>query len=518
MGWGISLGESSVFRSLRSQLSLSILALLLVMIVLMSLFANLFINREFEYYVQRQEEARSEAIVSDLTSQYNGMTRSWDADFLHTIGMYSLYGGYILKVYNADGDILWDAENHDMTLCGQIMDEITYRMEKAKKAGSFQSHAYDIAQGQTKVGSVAISYYAPFFFNENDHQFIDALNTVFIVIGAVAGVLAVVLGGLLARRIARPVAKTAEAAKQVARGEYGIRVASETNTRELNDLITSINHLAGALGEQENLRKRLTTDVAHELRTPLTAVTLYLEAMIEGLWEVTPERLKGCHEELTRLGNLVADIQQLANVEGDNLQLHKAAVDLLDIAEAVGGNLSAQAKGKGQTLTVTGEHAVVDADRERMRQVLINLVSNAIKYTPQGGHIRIETELSDGYGIVCVKDDGIGIAEAELPLIFARFYRTDQSRDRRTGGTGIGLTIAKSIVIAHGGTINVESKPGEGSCFSVSIPKGGSSTTEDLLTKSIFSQIGQTGKFEDIAKQGFDIRACSHNNDIDNHS
>jgi len=460
-----------VFKSLRSQLSVSILALLLVMIVLMSVFANWFINREFEYYVQRQEEARSEAIISDLTTQYNGMTRSWDADFLHTIGMYSLYGGYILKVYNADGIIQWDAENHDMTLCGKIMDEITYRMEKAKKSGSFQSHTYDITQGQTKVGSVAISYYAPFFFSENDHQFIDALNTVFIVIGIVAGILAVVLGGLLAKRIARPVTETAEAAKQVARGDYDIRVSAESHSQELSDLVASINHLAGALGEQEILRKRLTTDVAHELRTPLTAVTLYLEAMIEGLWEVTPERLKGCHEELIRMSSLVADIQQLATVEGDNLQLHKTKIDLLEIVKAVGGNLSAQAQAKGQTLAISGEETMVEADRERIQQVLVNLVSNAMKYTPQNGHIRIETEDNVGYGIVRVKDDGVGIAEEDLPLIFERFYRTDQSRDRRTGGTGIGLTIAKSIVIAHGGTISVESKLGEGSCFTISIPK-----------------------------------------------
>ena len=358
-----------------------------------------------------------------------------------------------------------------MTLCGKIMYEITYRMEKAKKSGSFQSHTYDITQGQTKVGSVAISYYAPFFFSENDHQFIDALNTVFIVIGIVAGILAVVLGGLLAKRIARPVTETAEAAKQVARGDYDIRVSAESHSQELSDLVASINHLAGALGEQEILRKRLTTDVAHELRTPLTAVTLYLEAMIEGLWEVTPERLKGCHEELIRMSSLVADIQQLATVEGDNLQLHKTKIDLLEIVKAVGGNLSAQAQAKGQTLAISGEETMVEADRERIQQVLVNLVSNAMKYTPQNGHIRIETEDNVGYGIVRVKDDGVGIAEEDLPLIFERFYRTDQSRDRRTGGTGIGLTIAKSIVIAHGGTISVESKLGEGSCFTISIPK-----------------------------------------------
>ena len=460
-----------MFKSLRAQLSMSILLLLAVIIVLMSVFANWFINREFEYYVQRQEQARSEAIVNDLSAQYNGMTRSWDADFLHTIGMYSLYGGYLLKVYGADGAVLWDAENHDMTLCGQIMGEISNRMAQASKTGSFVSHAYDITRGQTKVGSVAISYYTPFFFSANDHQFINALNTVFIVIGVAAGVFAIVLGGLLARRIARPVAKTAEVAQQIAQGEYGIRVVGKTDTRELTALVESINHLAAALGEQENLRKRLINDVAHELRTPLTAMTLYLEAMMEGLWEVTPERLQGCHEEMTRLSRLVADIQQLANVEGDALQLHKTRVDLLEVVQAVSGNLSARAQAKGQLLTVAGENTVVSADRERMQQVLVNLVSNALKYTPEGGHIRIETKDAPNSGTVRVMDDGIGIAKDELPLIFERFYRTDQSRDRRTGGAGIGLTIAKSIVTAHGGTIAAESEPGKGSCFTVTIPK-----------------------------------------------
>lgn len=460
-----------MFRSLRAQLSLSILALLLVMIVLLSVVANLLINRAFEAYVQQQEEARSEAIVSDLTAQYNGMTRSWDAGFLHTIGMYSLYGGYLLKVYNADGTLLWDAENHDMTLCGLIMDEITLRMNTVKKIGGFQSRTFAITHGSATVGSVDIRYYAPFFFSKNDHRFVDALNTVFVGISAVAGILAVVLGGLLARRIARPVIHAAQVAQQVARGEYGARVTSRTNARELNDLVASINHLAGALGAQENLRKRLTTDVAHELRTPLTAVTLYLEAMIEGLWEVTPQRLKNCHEELTRLSSLVNDMQQLAHAQADTLQLCMDKINLMDIAQTVTASLSAQAQAKGLTLQATGAPTMVDADRKRIQQVLINLVSNAIQYTPPGGRITVQTEATPDAGMVHVADNGIGITEAELPLIFERFYRTDQSRDRRTGGTGIGLTIAQSIVAAHGGTIRAQSKPGSGSCFTVSLPK-----------------------------------------------
>ena len=458
-----------MLKSLRAQLSLSILTLLLVMLVLAGVFANLFINRAFETYVRQQEEERSRAIVSDLTTQYNGMTRAWDADFLHTLGMYSLYGGYLLRVYGADGAVLWDAENHDMTLCAQIMNEITARMEKAKKTGGFQSHLYPILQGQTQVGSVSVSYYTPFFFSENDHRFIDALNTVFLLIGAAAAALAVFLGTLLARRIARPVARTAEAAKQVARGDYAVRVADRPAARELGDLVASVNRLAAALGEQENLRKRLITDVAHELRTPLTAVTLYLEAMIEGLWSVTPERLRSCHEELTRLGGLVSDIQRLASVEGENLRLQKEPVDLLSLAQTVVGALAAQAQAKGQALAAEGAPAVVCADPERLRQVLLNLIANAIRYTPEGGHIRVETEDGPAQGLLRVRDDGAGIPEAEQPLIFERFYRTDLSRS--TGGTGVGLTIAQSIVHAHGGIIRVESKPGEGSCFTVALPK-----------------------------------------------
>lgn len=460
-----------MFKSLRSQLSLSILTLTLVIIVLMTVFANILASREFDRYMQRQDEARSETIVKDLSNQYNDLTGVWDSVALHTVGMYALYSGYIVKVYDASGAALWDAEHHDITLCGQIMDEITKRMAEAEKTGSFQTHTFPMTRGQVTIGSVTVSYYTPFFYTANDNRFLDALNTVFLAIGLVAAALAVALGWMLARRVAQPVAKAAETAGRIAQGEYGNRIGRGTGTLELDHLIRSINHLAAALETQETLRKRLINDVAHELRTPLTAVSLHLEAMIDGLWEATPERLKSCHEELTRLGELVKDIQQLANAEGDSPKLRLAPVDLLKLAETVAGSLSAQAQAKSQTLTVTGGPAVAEADGERMRQVLVNLIANAIKFTPEGGHIRVETGDRGDTVYVSVRDDGIGIDEADQPLIFERFYRVDESRDRRTGGTGIGLAIAKSVVLAHGGTIGVESRKGAGSTFTVSLPK-----------------------------------------------
>jgi signal transduction histidine kinase len=460
-----------ILRSLRAQLSVSILLTLLVTIALISVFGGLFINREFERHIARQEEIRSENIVNDLGSQYNNMTRAWDKDFLHTVGMYSLYDGYILKVYDADGSAVWEAENHDMSLCNQIMNDISKRMESVGKTGGFTEHVYDINSSGQKIGSVSITYYGPYFFNENDFRFINALNNVLIVAGILAALFSIVVGGLLARRIARPVTKTAHIAKQISRGTYDLRFESGTNTRELNDLVNAINHLAGARAEQENLRKRMTTDVSHELRTPLAAVGAHLEAMIVGLWEITPERLKSCHYEIRRLGGLVADLERLAKIESGNLKLNKSRMDLLDTARTAIKNLQAEAVDKNQSLSLEGESSVLDADKDRLIQVVTNLLSNAIKYTPDGGHIRIEVTADAQHGIVRVCDDGIGISEKELPFIFERFYRTDQSRTRRTGGVGIGLAIVKSIVAAHGGEVSVDNHMGKGSCFTVSIPK-----------------------------------------------
>ncbi len=235
--------------------------------------------------------------------------------------------------------------------------------------------------------------------------------------------------------------------------------------------MTAINHLAQALSEQESLRKRLTSDVAHELRTPLSAVSSHLEAMIEGIWEATPERLQSCQEEIKRLGSLVADLQRLANIEDGNLKLSKTRVDLQEIAQTAVRNLESEGMKKQISLSVSGSPAYADADRERIIQVAMNLLSNALRYTPQNGHIEVETLETEAESILRVKDNGIGIPEQELPYIFERFYRTDKSRNRKTGGTGIGLTIAKSIVESHGGKITVESTVGEGSSFTVLLPK-----------------------------------------------
>ncbi|QIB69672.1 HAMP domain-containing histidine kinase [Aminipila butyrica] len=469
---GTSSEVNKVIHRLKTQLALSILLILLMTIALIGLSSNWFISHEFVKYIQEQEHIRSENISVDLGRQYDPLKKSWNLDYVHIIGMYSLYDGYILKVSDEEGTVIWDAENHDMSLCGKVMDEVSTRMENRGEQGSFITHTYAIFQEEQKVGNVSVTYYGPYFLSEHDFSFLKTMNTVLVVASVLAGVASVFVGFLLARRIARPVTRTAYIAKQIAEGNYEIRFEQATKTQELNELVTAINHMAEALSKQENLRKRLTTDMAHELRTPLTAVGSHLEAMIEGLWEATPERLKSCHDEVKRLGTLVADLERLAKIEDENLLLDKTKMDLLEVVGIVMENMKAEAEKKKLSLRVSGVVSVVYADKARMHQVVTNLLSNAIKYTPEGGSVTVEVLDQSDCGVVKVTDTGIGIPEQELPLVFERFYRTDKSRNRKLGGAGIGLTIVKSIIAAHAGTVSAESDASGGSSFTIRIPKG----------------------------------------------
>lgn len=458
-------------RSLHSQVSLYIMTIVLVIVVLVSLLANRAVNKQFEEYIINQEQAHREKIIEDLQKLYNGMTKSWNSDYLHAIGMYSLYDGYFMSVYDFSGKMIWDAETHDMTLCRQIMKDITQRMNQMKNSGGFKTYSYDLMQGSQKIGTVSIKAYGPYFLKENEFQFVNSLNAIFLAIGLVSCVVSIVTGGILSQKIARPITKTAEITKQISSGDYRIRFEGKTKTKELNTLISSINNMANSLDRQEQYRKQLTADIAHELRTPLTAIRSHLEAMAEGLWEATPERLNSCVEEVKRLGSLVVDLERLAKLEQENVKLHISAVDLLEITQTVCNNFEKEAHNKNIVISKEGVACSILADKDRITQVITNLLSNAIKYTPNNGHIQVQIKDNDINGVVVIEDNGIGISQKDIPYIFERFYRTDQSRNRKTGGAGIGLTIAKSIVEAHNGRITVESSEGKGSRFTVALPK-----------------------------------------------
>jgi signal transduction histidine kinase len=301
-------------------------------------------------------------------------------------------------------------------------------------------------------------------------------------VAAFSVIFSVAMSFILARQISHPIVKAVSVTEQIAAGDYDIRFESTTKTTELHDLVEAVNHLADTLSKQEILRKQLTADVAHELRTPLTTLGTHLEAMTEGVWEPTPERLNSCHEEILRLGKMVSDLERLERTEADNLRLDKTETDLLALAHSVTDNFAGELSKKNLQLDLKGEAAIVPIDKDRITGVLGNLISNAVKYTPNGGSIRITVEDKDEAGILTIEDTGIGISAEDLPYIFERFYRADKSRTRSaaadtagtadtTGGAGIGLAIVKSVISAHDGEVTVQSEPGQGSRFTIRLPK-----------------------------------------------
>lgn len=460
-------------HKLRTQIAARIAVIVLVTVAVISLAANFFISRQFEKYVEQQQKEFSRELAESLGYQYDRQSNQWNEDYIHGMGMYVLNDGYIIKVYDKERNVVWDAENHDMTLCHQVMDGIYQRMQQIhpNSEGEFTTEQYELTQGGETVGYLDIGYYGPFYYDENDFHFLHSLNMILLVAGTAAIVGAILAGILLARNISKPIVRTTHIAGEIAEGNYEVRIDESVNSKELKELTEAVNHMAKSLQEQETLRKQLTTDVAHELRTPLSNVATHLEAMIEGIWEPTPERLSGCYEEIERLTGLVSDLERLRQVESDSLKLQKTEVDLQDLSQRVMANFEAELKDKNLVCQIEGVPVLIKADESRMFQVITNLLSNAVKYSNPGGHIHIVTEEIEDLARLTVEDEGIGIPSEDLLCIFERFYRTDKSRSRRTGGAGIGLTIVKSIVQAHGGTISVESEEGKGSRFLVEIPK-----------------------------------------------
>lgn len=458
-------------KKLSTQLTLSILAIVLITVALISLSANFILKGQFEKYISAQQQQNISEITESLSSYYSPLTRSWDLGSVHAIGMYALNEGYIIKLIDNGGTDIWDAGNHNMVLCSKVMDEVYTRMAQYGQEGSFSEHEYAVENNGRNIGTLKVSYFGPIFMNENEFSFIKSLNMILIIVGLLAVAFSILIGWILARRIARPIIKTSVIAKEIANGNYAMHFEGETKTIELHNLMSAINYLLSTLRRQEKFRKQLSADIAHELRTPLATLGSHLEVMTLQIWEPTLERLKSCHEEILRLNTIVTDLERLEKAEGENLTLHKIQTDLRELLRSVCGSFEGDLMKKDLKFTLEGDSSVINIDKDKISQVVSNLMSNAVKYTPEHGEIRAQIQDPEKNGIFIIENTGIGIPSDELPHIFERFYRADKSRNRGTGGTGLGLAIAKAIVNAHGGSIDVQSELNRGSRFIVTLPK-----------------------------------------------
>lgn len=295
------------------------------------------------------------------------------------------------------------------------------------------------------------------------HQmFITAIHHYLIWATVAALCLAFILSYLLTRRVLRPLSQMTAITRQVAAGDYSARVEVVTRD-EVGELGRAFNRMADSLARVENLRKKMVADVAHDLRTPLTNLRGYLEALNDEVLPPSQKTFRILQEEILHLVHLVENLQQLAKADAAKAFLNKKPFDLPEavrqMAELFRPNF--QAKGIAFETSFSAKAEKISADREKLLQVLRNLIENALKFTPAGGKVRIVTEpVPEGVKVLVI-NNGQEIPPDDLPYIFERFYKADQSRSVERAGAGIGLSIVKELVEAHGGRVGAESSRGE---------------------------------------------------------
>jgi signal transduction histidine kinase len=289
--------------------------------------------------------------------------------------------------------------------------------------------------------------------------------------GAIAAAIALGLVRWLARGMTQPLRDMAAAARRMETGDYSARVMTGSRD-EVGQLAHAFNRMSAELEQLERLRRDLVANVSHELRTPISAIRARLENLLDGVEVPDPRTLEAMLAQTERLGRLVDQLLELSRLESGDLRLRREPVMLDQLVSEVVAELEVVRADRRVHLlgTLTGDLPVILADRERVHQVLFNLLDNALRFTPAGGEVRVTAERHNGSVDVHVWDTGPGIPPEHLARVFERFYRVDPARSRDDGGTGIGLAIARSVVEAHGGRIWAESEPGRGSVFTFELP------------------------------------------------
>jgi len=322
-----------------------------------------------------------------------------------------------------------------------------------------------IGRAYITLDPAAELYVAPFL------RLSTSINRSLLLGGSLAIAIALILTFVLSRRISSPIGVLAKAARRLGRGDLSQRVQLK-GEGEVAALAQAFNSMAADLEHDEQLRRNLVADVAHELRTPLSNIQGYLEAIRDRVMKPNAATIRSLNEEAALLSRLVDELQELSLAEAGKLKLVYQAEDITRLVKQVvtPWQPKVAAKEIALSLDLPDNLPLVNIDWQRVNQVLHNLLENAVAYTHKGGTINVAATTQGDWVEVCVSDTGEGIPAEDLPNTFERFYRVDKSRARVTGGSGLGLTIAKRLVEAHGGKITVQSKLGKGSRFSFTLP------------------------------------------------
>ncbi|MDC3418689.1 sensor histidine kinase [Aquibacillus salsiterrae] len=446
---------------LRTKLIISLTMVIIFMGLFQSLFFQSRIEKTFENYLSESDEMKVDMIKQAVSSYYvstgslEGVDRILDFSNRMDMGnMMGHMGGTLeITILDTSGEI--------------VVDTTTKSMED--KYSSVEEPL--IIQGET-IGTFIAYLVKSDSVSRLEQQFVQSVNITILLGFLVAVLLSLIIGFFLSKRITKPLTQLVSGIEQVSKGKTNFRVTinSKDEFRKLGD---AFNKMTETLERTEHIRKSLVADVAHELRTPLAIIRAKLESIQAGALEATEEVILSVSDEVYRLSRLVNDLQQLSLAESKTLPLHKEQTEINSFLESVLSQFQWFADEKNIKLYFmkNSTNVFLNIDRDRMTQVIVNLIGNSLRYTPKHGIVTVTVKQEDETVVLCFQDTGPGIDEEKLPFIFERFYRVDESRKRDESGAGLGLSIAKSFVEIHGGDIKVKSSKGEGTTFEVILPQ-----------------------------------------------
>ena len=343
-------------------------------------------------------------------------------------------------------------------------------LANAQMTGLFQEY---LMGGQHMMGRAGMSHLA--IMGQQEEAFLASVHQSLLWVGLIILLVGLGISYLLARSITVPLRNLSRATEQIEQGNFNQKVLVDKDD-EIGHLATVFNSMAETLATNNNMRRQLFANIAHELRTPLAIIQGNLEGMVDGVIEPSKEQLSSLHEEAVRLNRLIRDLRDLSLAEVRQLNLEKAPTDINQLVIRTMYMLKPMSDAKKIRMECALAEGLpeIEVDSDRISQVFYNIIVNAIRYSPDRGIVKVTTALTSEEGKKYLKisftDGGLGIPPEDLPYIFEHFYRGDKSRDRKSGGSGIGLAIVKQLVEIHGGRVVVTSTLGEGSTFTVLLP------------------------------------------------
>lgn len=443
---------------LSRKLTLNFLFLILISIIIISITSNFMINNRFENYLIKEREnkfLRIQEEINKLLIENDNQIDEMDLKHL------ALTEDITLKIKDLNGVIIYDSNtgfgprrrgpmNHHMGMM---------RRDNNKNNGNYKEQSYDLYKSDKQIGSLVIGYIDNSYLTESAMIFKKALANSFAISGIIAMIIGLIVSIFVSNGLTRPLINIKNTANEIRKGNLSSKSYVKTNTSEIKDLSKSINYLGATLLNHEKSRRRYASDISHELRTPITTLKTHLEAIIDGVWEPNKEHLDILMHETLRLSKLVDDLKDSFILEEYSMELNKIDFNLSKEIENIITAYTPIYNSDNYILEGSIQRDIhINMDKNKLNQIINNLLSNAKKYLNPNGKVTVELKEKKDTIIIKVEDNGIGIKKEDLQFIFNRFYRVDTSRNKSTGGSGLGLSIVNSIVKAHDGKIDIKSE------------------------------------------------------------